>query len=164
MKNKKSIYLLLPIVLGIWGMVLYQFFSITNPEKPVSKHDFLQLDLKPLKIAENDSSFLIEVNYRDPFLGNNSDLNTEEEDFEPEVEEPIIEAPIIEPLVWPKLIYKGMVSDTKDKKKVFIVEINGRSLMMKLGAIEHEVVLQSGNRKTISVGFKGELKTLSIAE
>jgi flagellar basal body-associated protein FliL len=67
MKNKKSIYILLPIVLFIWGTVMYQFFSFSGIDhKTISESNGFKI--KPLQLKERDT-FSINVNYRDPFLG-----------------------------------------------------------------------------------------------
>ena len=67
MKNKKNLYILLPIVLLIWGAVMYQFFSFSTIEElqTDTSNEFV---LKHIAIKERDT-VAINVNYRDPFLG-----------------------------------------------------------------------------------------------
>lgn len=157
MKNKKSIYVLIPVVLLIWGLVISKFISFSNPEVSTTvKEDF---SLEPLTIKEKDS-LVITVNYRDPFLGKmyvpvKAKTNTNN-----------VKGKInrIEPIVWPNVIYKGMVSDTKSKQKVFMLIINGQFYLMKEKDTEQDITLKSGNRESIVVNYMGDLSTILILE
>ena len=51
MKNVKTIYILLPIVLLIWGAVMYQFFSFSTTEE-LQTTTFNEFVLKPIDIKE----------------------------------------------------------------------------------------------------------------
>lgn len=161
MKNKKSIYILLPVVLFIWGAVMYQFFSFASPEETqqLSSNKFR---IKPLKITERDT-FSINVNYRDPFLGKtyapkkNDSLkkNTPKTNKTPK---------IVEPIVWPTIIYKGIVSDTKDKTKIYMLVIRGQTFLMKKGETENDIFLKDGDRESIYVKYLGNLNLIMLAE
>ena len=67
MKNKKSTYILLPIVLLIWGMLIYQFFSYSVTDE-APENTPTEFNVKPFKLKER-SLFTVNVAYRDPFLG-----------------------------------------------------------------------------------------------
>ncbi|KFF11996.1 hypothetical protein [Flavobacterium hydatis] len=161
MKNKKNIYILLPVVMLIWGIVIFQFFSFTTPDDFVEDRP-TEFIIKPLKIVKKDT-FGINVNYRDPFLGkayagqsvpkvksNNSGIKKL-----PKPEEVI---------VWPTIKYKGLISDSKEKKKVYILIIGGQNYYMKIGDTANEVFLKSGDRESIYVKYKGNLNLIMIAE
>ena len=163
MKNKKSIYLLLPLVLGIWGMVLYQFFSFVVPEEQplVNSSDLTSFKLPEIKT--NDAAYLIKVDYRDPFSGNYA----EEESLGlnetvPEKVQEVIPEPLPEPIIWPSIAFKGMVSDNKNQIKVFIVEVKGKSITMKIGGTHQEVTLLSGDRKSVTLGYLDEKKVFTL--
>jgi hypothetical protein len=164
MKNKKNIYILLPIVLLIWGAVMYQFFSFSNTgnETLTASNKF---NLKPIAIKERDT-FTINVNYRDPFLGkaygvkNKSNDTTSRKKIIRKVKEPIVE-PVF---VWPKIVYRGIVSDTKDKTKVFMLIIDGQTFLMKIGNTEKEVFLKEGDRESVYIKYKGRLNLILIEE
>lgn len=157
MKNKKSIYFLLPVVVFIWGAVLYQFFSYTTDEElmEVSSGSF---NLKPLNIKERDT-FSIDVSYRDPFLGktymtatgDKGNKNTGKRQIKTE-----------EPIVWPSIVYKGIVSDSNEKTRVFMLIINGQTFLMKKGDIENDVFLKEGNRESVYVKYKGNLNIILL--
>lgn len=157
MKNKKSIYILLPIVLLIWGGVMYQFFSFsdTNEIETIAANELI---LKPLKIIKRDT-FSIDANYRDPFLGKM--YTPKKQVLTPKIKkEPTIE----EPLIWPTITYKGIVSDTKDKTTIFMVLIAGQTFLMKKGEVQNEVFLKEGDKESIYLKYKGNLNLYMLAE
>ena len=124
MKNKKNIYILLPIVLLVWGLVIYQFFSFGN-EGTVTEMSETNLDIKPIALEKRDS-VAISVHYRDPFLGKmyaplqgGAKKTGKQKNVEKEA------------TVLPDIVYKGLVSDAKDKKKVFMVILNGHTFLMR---------------------------------
>lgn len=155
MKKKKNIYVLLAVVLLVWGMVIYRFFSYAGPEIKESATS-TQISIRPLTIKEREI-FSIDVNYRDPFLGKM---------YLPEKTGKLVrkKRAVPEPIQWPQVVYKGIVSDNKDKKKVFMLIINGKSYMMKEKDTEQDITLKNGNRQSITVKFKGELTTIMIQE
>jgi hypothetical protein len=161
MKNKKHTYILLALVLFIWGAVMYQFFSFSNANEEnliVSK----EFNLKPIEIKTRDT-FSINANYRDPFLGKtfedkNSSITSAKKGIKKKPKEPKVE----EVFVWPKILYKGIVSDTKDKNKVFMLIIEGQTFLMKIGSTEKEVFLKEGDRESIYIKYKGRLNLILI--
>lgn len=154
MKNKKKTYILLFIVLLIWGLVIYQFFSLGNSEVAINETGS-NYDLKPLNIKKRDT-FSINVDYRDPFLGRMYQPETKSsKPFKRKVHPK-------EPVIWPNIIYKGIVSDGKDKKKVFMVMINGQAHFMKENDREQGIQLKSGNRSSIQVIYEGQRNDIMI--
>jgi hypothetical protein len=155
MKKKRNTYILLVVVLLVWSMVIYRFFSYTGPEIPESAAPST-MSLKPIAIKKRET-FSIDVNYRDPFLGKmylpvTSGKAKKKKHIVPE------------PIQWPQVIYKGIVSDNKNKKKVFMLIINGRAYMMKEKETQDEITLKRGNRQSITVKFKGDLTDILIQE
>jgi len=155
MKNKKSIYLLLPVVLLIWGLVIYQFFSFSNEPAPNAEEQ--NYSLETLKIKERDTIPIV-VNYRDPFLGKMYGPHQKTVGVK-KTKRPVKETP---PLVWPAIIYKGIVSDTKNEKKVFMLIINGRTFLMKKGSTENEILLIDGTKESVSVKYQGAKNVIPI--
>lgn len=154
MKNKKSIYILLPLVLFIWGTVMYQVFSFSANEEEVMVPTN-EISLKPIKISKRDS-VVIDTDYRDPFLGkmySTEKVKSTKKKASPKK---------LEPLVWPTIQYKGIVSDTKEKSKIFMLVINNQTHLMKKGQTENEVFLKDGDRESVYVKYKGQLNLFLI--
>jgi hypothetical protein len=156
MKNKKSIYVLLPLVLLIWGAIIYQFFNYANPEPeviPTQDPSVRALVIKPKE------SISIKINPRDPFSGKMVDNAARKATGN---HNPNKKLKIKEPLVWPLIRYKGIVSDNKDKIKVYMVIIDGKTYLMKKGETEEGIQLKDGNRDNINLVYEGSVKDFLI--
>jgi len=161
MKNKKSIYILLPLVLLVWGAVLFQVFSFTKSDEiiPITNSEFT---IKPLKINQRQS-FDININYRDPFLGKayvaqNTAVVKVNHTKSAKVVKPK------ETLVWPTILYKGMISDTKAKNTIFMLIIDNKNYYMKIGETENEILLKSGDKESVYVKYKGNLNIIMLQD
>lgn len=151
----------MPIVLFVWGGVLYQVFSFTNTDKiiPNEKNEFT---IKPLKIKERQT-FSINVNYRDPFLGkmytpkkaSTVQAKSTKGNKQPKPQDI---------LVWPTVAYKGMISDNKEKKKVFILIIDGKNHYMKIGDTQNEIFLKEGDKESVYIIYKGNLNLIMLGD
>jgi hypothetical protein len=154
LKSKTNTYILLGLVVVVWGALIYQFFSYANPDIQIEEEtDF---SIKPLTIKDKDS-FGIEINPRDPFLG-----KVYVENQIPKVAKKPKTIKVKEPIVWAQIEYKGIVSDKSAKVKVFMVIIDGKSFLMKKGDIEKEITLKDGDRESIDLMYEGELDTFYI--
>lgn len=164
MKNKKSIYFLLPLVLLIWAIVIYQFFSFTTPDDSLD-HTPTEFRIKPLKIKE-PTRFSINVDYRDPFLGKMyaTRETTKSNDKKGSVISKKRQPKTEETLIWPSIHYKGTISDSKQKKTLFIMVIDGHNYYMKKGDTENGVFLKDGNKESVYVKYKGNLNLFMLAE
>lgn len=147
MKNKKNIFFLLPIVLIIWGGVIYQFFSIASPAE-TQKETITGFSIKPLDIKER-KNITIDVNYRDPFLGK---MYVEQKKT---IVTPKKTPKIVEVVNWPTITYKGLISDSKKKNKIFLMIIGGETFYMKKGDLKNEVLLKDGNNESVTIIYKG---------
>ena len=67
MKNKKNIYILLPAVILIWGLLGYRIFSGLKPSNTAEEKLTVRA-FKPQELKESEP-FTISTDYRDPFLG-----------------------------------------------------------------------------------------------
>jgi hypothetical protein len=148
MKSKKSIYVLLPLVLFIWGLLIYQFFSYSSAESNFSEIQ-PSIDFKPSELTKVDT-FSFDVNYRDPFLGKMyKDFKKEKSvELKKTNSKPVVN------FVWPDIKYKGIVSDMKDTKRVFLITINGKNFLMKAGETQNEVTLKKGDKNRVTLSYK----------
>jgi len=156
MKNKKNIYILLPVVIVLWGLVIYRFFSYAAP-RPTENPQAVSFSLKPVTVQQRDTVAL-DVNYRDPFLGK---MYSREMPKKASSKRKIT---VKEPVQWPQVIYKGIVSDTKNKMKVFMLIINGQTHLVKEKETVGDIFLKSGNRHTITIKYKGDITEIMIQQ
>lgn len=161
MKNKKNIYILLPLVLLVWGAVLFQLFSFTNPDE-VSAPDNPEFTFKPMKVNKRES-FNINVNYRDPFLGK---MYANETNAKPKKTHSVSPKTFKQPeaLVWPKITYKGSIADSKGKNTIYMLIIDGKNYYMKIGDTENDVFLKSGDKESVYVKYKGNLNIIMLQD
>lgn len=160
MKSKKSLFILLPIVLLIWGLVVYEFFSFSAPDVTLESTSN-EYSLKPFKLKERDT-FLINVAYRDPFLGKMNSTQTTDSNSNNSKTKKAVKR--VEAIVWPTILYKGIVSDVKEKNKIFMLIIAGHDFFMKKGETENGVFLKDGDKESVYVKYKGNLNLFMIAD
>ncbi|KRD05412.1 hypothetical protein ASE21_20865 [Flavobacterium sp. Root901] len=161
MKNKKNIYILLPLVLFVWGAVLFQVFSFTNSDE-ILPDDNPEFSIKPLKVNKREP-FIVNVNYRDPFLGKM--YNPEKASATKKTSTKVIRTPKkSEPLIWPNIIYKGLIADAKSKNTIYMLIIDNKNYYMKIGDTENEVFLKSGDKESVYVKYKGNLNLIMIQD
>lgn len=161
MKNKKNIYILLPLVLFVWGAVLYQVFSFTKSDEVPAVNNS-EFTIKPLKINKRES-FAINVNYRDPFLGK---MYAQQNASSTKVKssKTVKESKPKETLVWPTILYKGIISDSKEKNKIFMIVIDNKNYYMKIGDTQNEIFLKSGDKESIYVKYKSNLNLIMLQD
>lgn len=99
-------------------------------------------------------TFSINPVQRDPFLGTIKKKNTTS------VKTSSAEKVKIE---WPLITYQGMVkkSDSKNER-VFVVTINNKQYLMKLGQTVEEISLQDGSAEEIQIRYKNRSKKVPL--
>lgn len=157
-QKKKTIYILMPIVILVWGFVFYQlygyFFSTPSyantEEKIVINIDEIKKD-----------TFSIVANYRDPFL---SQKKTQMENHQVAVKTngsttKKNSAPTL--LKWPSIQYKGMIKNNNSERRVAIVTVDGKEHIVKEGITLNELKVVKIEKETITVSFQNEQKTIN---
>lgn len=159
MKNKKVTYLLILVVLIVWGLIIYRIFQsvgdnesveiITAPAKKEVYNDFE---------IRRDTTHLM-LNYRDPF-----GLTKQKDTSNVKVGTALIKnRNVIKPAInWGFIKYSGYVRNPGTKKLIAIVKINGKSIMMSEGETMEKVKLIRNMRDSIKVGFSGATKFIKI--
>lgn len=157
-QKKKTIYILMPIVILVWGFVFYQLYgyffstpSYANTEvKTVINIDEIKKD-----------TFSIVADYRDPFLSQkrvqtvNHRVVTKTNGSKTKKKTP----PTV--LKWPSIQYKGMIKNNNSEKRVAIVNIDGKERIVKEGTTLNELKVVKIEKETITVSFQDEKKTIS---
>jgi len=152
MKNKKNIYILLPAVILVWGLVGYRIFSVVQPSNNTSGQVRVTA-FKP-KVVEETTPFTIRANYRDPFLGSLAQKKSTKKKAVSVAYKKL-------KIPFPTITYKGMVAG-EGNNRVFLITINGAQFFFKKRATHKEVKLLRGNHKEIVVQFKGQQQTVAI--
>lgn len=155
MKNKKLIYLLLPLVILIWGTVFYKIFFSTAPGE-----EWEEEAINPQKnsTAAPVDTFSIIAGYRDPFLGNTVySENTIREIPKPKIRpEPKIEQAV----PWPSIVYGGMIKNQQSTRQLALVKINGKENILKAGEMIGTIELAKIYKDSIEVKMGMEKKVV----
>lgn len=151
LKNSKTFFFLIPLVVIIWGAVIYKVVDALS-EEPESQSE-LSLTA-PIKkhIIERDTFSLIEID-RDPFLGK---LYTRERVKKSNNENNNL---VME---WPAIEYLGMVSDPDSRSKVYLIVINGKSFFMEKGSETESVSLVKASGNKVWLRYKNSTKAFQI--
>jgi hypothetical protein len=134
MKNRQLMYILIPSVLLIWGLIIFKIIKqIHHAQKPAT-------ELSPfLKVGEMkgviDTSSLL-LNYRDPFLHGvvrSSSSSQSYEDFNSNntnlttAKKPPVNFPITK--------YSGLVINYKNRHKLGLIKIENKDFLAKEGEL-----------------------------
>jgi len=155
MKNKKNIYILVPAVLLVWGILGYRIFSTIKPTINTQQTTAITTQFKATALQEN-TQFTINTNYRDPFLGK---LPKKQVIKSKKAQKTIIKKPKVP---FPSITYKGLVSGKKNKSQVFLITINGQQYFFKKNTSHSLVKLIRGTTKEVTLIFQGQQQTFSI--
>ncbi len=158
-QKKKIIYILLPIVILVWGFVFYQLYGYF-----FSKPDYTKTEEKTIiNIDEiKKDTFSIVADYRDPFLSNNMvqtgiNLVVNKTNGSSKTKKNTS----LTVLKWPLIQFKGMIKNNNSEKRVAIVIVDGKEQIVKEGTTLNELKVIKIEKETITVSFQKEQKTIS---
>ena len=148
-KNTKT-YVLLGIVLAIWGIIGFRIASAISSDPELEKTP-KRIAFKQIEIGVQDT-FLIKADYRDPFLGT---LARKKEKKKPRK---IVKKQSFDMDVR----YTGSMVNHSSGKRIYFVSINGQQHLMEKGKNAMGVSLVSGNQERITVRYKGMVKRIPL--
>ena len=150
MKTKKKTYLLLVLVVAVWGTIGYKIVSALNPELPEVKSQSF-VEHSNFKIDTRIDTFSITTVNRDPFLGTL---------LKKEVKESTVKRR--KPIEWKSISYQGSIKQQQTKQQIFIVTINGHQHLLKKGQTKDSITLAYGNAKFVTMRYKNQSKTFTL--
>lgn len=158
MKNKKNIYILLPLVLIVWGIIGYKVFSAINPTADLQTSPTNLVNFKP-KTIENEATYTLNLNYRDPFLEKRSPIKKIKTTRKTSNKQPNITIP------FPPIIYNGLIEPKeKSRKTLYLVSIYNNQHFLSVGTKKDGVILVKGSNKSITVKFQQHKKEIPIQQ
>jgi hypothetical protein len=155
MKNKKLLYLLIPLTVLIWGNIIYKIVATVNSGNEAQIQSIHQIENSA--IENMNDTFLINPNYRDPFLGKM--IKKETDVTTTSIATPlktVKNTPVIS--TWPAIVYLGIIKNQKSNKQLTLVQINGQSYSMKIGESVSEIELCKVCKDSIELKFGKEKK------
>lgn len=158
MKNRKSIYLLLPLAIVVWGLIIYKIFTYIHGSKYTYSTQLLYSQSDSAQ-ANPDTIKLI-ASYRDPFLGNTSvvtpvniskhNAGLTKEDFFPQTNQ----------VKWPDIIYNGLITGKQGNEKIGLVIINNRNYLVRRGEIREDALFSDPFPDSIVVFFQKQRRII----
>ena len=147
LKNKTSLYLLFPLVIIIWGVVIYKLVGafkdepVIIPARPRAMGEIV-------KRVQRDTFSLLPID-RDPFLGHYYKKPVQAK-AKPEIP--------VQKVEWPEISYLGMISDTGKSSEIHILQLNGRQLILEKNQVAEEIRIISSKAGQVTLLYKGERK------
>jgi hypothetical protein len=148
-KNKKSLYFLLPLTVFIWGLIVYNIYK--------NQGNFHEANKKALKspIKEiNDTildTFSLKNNYKDPFLSQkiiNNNSNSV-----------VMKKTIIKDIVnWPEIHYKGSIINRSLNIANVNLVIDNKEYIFKVGESNDGFELIQYKNDSILIKYKNSKK------
>jgi len=151
------LYILLPLVLFIWGVVFYKIYNSINSSNKIVNYTTTGTNMNDTNVYKIDT-FSISNNYRDPFLSKvvlaGKNFRTTNKPI------PIKSTPIKIDIKWPSITYNGVIKNKRSSGKLALVKINGESNLMTMGGALSGVEILDIYSDSIRVNYKGELKVV----
>lgn len=152
LKNKSKTYLLLAVVLCVWGTIGYKLINGISPDIAKVNEENFDFSFNPKTNTEIDT-FSIKTVERDPFLGtlsrkkNNRNASTKSSKKVIKDNSQVI-------------TYGGLVKKQNSSDYVYIVNINKNQYLLKKGQTADSVKLIKGKEKEITIRYRNKNKTI----
>ncbi|WP_417800659.1 hypothetical protein [Tenacibaculum sp.] len=149
MNKKQKTYLLLAVVVCVWGLIGYKIYNRLSPNTTTIATTNNSNHFSRKKIVEVQP-YTIRADYRDPFLGK-LPIKRKKVSFKPK------KKITGEKKNFPQIVYNGTVASNKSKS--FIITINGEQEIFNLGQNVRGLTLVKGNSEEVLLKFQNETKT-----
>jgi hypothetical protein len=160
-KSKKSVYILIPIVVIVWGLIAYKIIVGMN-----AGDDNLTFTADTnnhfINNMEADTFSLI-LAYRDPFLGKNlyqqqeSNVWNNEDNNQKKKQTELIKQPVT--ISWPGVAYLGLILNKKTGIYVSLIKIDNKEHLLLEGQEAKGIKVLKANKDSVIVQFQKEIKT-----
>ena len=137
MKNKKLTYILLPLVITVWGLVVYRIF-FDGKTKPENISTIAKPLIKELS-KEEKSTYKLIANYRDPFLNKLAQSNVESKENKEKEENNNRATNLrrrrtnVSRNRWPEVSYGGFIQGDKNREITILLKVKNRDYLAQEG-------------------------------
>lgn len=151
MKKQQKTYILLVAVLCVWGLIGYQIYSRMNPDALVLEDTVILNKFKRQAVVEAPI-YELRKPYRDPFSGKYPKKKVTKRKAKV--------VPKREVLPLPKIVFNGAIQN--GKKRSYILTINGKQELLKIGETAQKVTLLKVSNTEIKVKFDGRVTVINL--
>lgn len=160
-QSKKTTYLLLVCVAGLWGLIFYRVFQ--SAEVPIERvFDVPHKKAAYFKVIDHSKDTLkFKLDYRNPFRVALPQLARETTQQEARGVLPQL-APSIAKVNWSEIRYNGFIENKKTSQKLIIMVINGTELMLAEGETIKGLKLIKYTTDSVKVKYQQETKYIRL--
>ena len=173
-KNKRLLYVLLPAVLVIWGLIFQRIWKSARREEESANAVASE---SPAAAATTVAAQIprLFLNYTDPFrasspntplatpvVGTSNPLGSYARPLSPApLNLPVVPAatPFV-PIAWPVVKYLGFINNPRLENRVALMTINDKEYSLKLGSNKEEIRISKIWHDSVQVIFKTHKKTI----
>lgn len=157
-KSKTFTYLLLTVVMALWGVVFYRIYKSFFAEKNVAMVAENPLPLKKIR-EESETGFVLKANYQDPFLGRFFAARASQIGAgSAAARKPKPAAPVKKEEVkidWSFIGYYGLIKNQHSNKQVALVSVQGKEYMVEEGDVVNDVSFIKYYKDSVKVSYQG---------
>lgn len=160
MKGKKGIYILLPVVVAIWGIIGYKIYKSVYPD--VNTEATANTIVFEAAADTTQETFALAANYDDPFLSGVNARNYSGSKANKSPKSIVTPKKIVPEktiLPWPQIKYKGSVTNQQSKVQVGLVSINNKDYMLKNGESKEGISIGKISKDSVVILFEKESRT-----
>ena len=159
MKNKKLTYILIPVVILIWGLVIYRIFF--ENRKTLERAVIPEKVTIQSKDTENKEQYTLIANYRDPFLSNAPAMVEQDPENEKKENEQVNlrrQRAVMSNVRWPDIKYGGFIKNDKENKYTILFSLQNQNYLVNVGDTIHNIYIKAFYRDSILVVYSNEEK------
>jgi hypothetical protein len=149
MNKQVKTYLLLGLVLVVWGTIAYKVYSALDGDAEVPRSDISQgVFAKPNLPLD---TFSLQADYRDPFLGT----------F-PKTKAIKSTKPVVKVNPWDQVNveFTGSIEASQKEGRIYFLSINGNQHIFKKGKTKASITLISGSKDQVRLSYNGLQKVI----
>lgn len=154
MKGNRNIRILLPVVIGIWGLLIYKIVDAFNGGDTPTVNTATAHFKAPTGVKKD--TFSLKPIVSDPFLGT---VYAKERPLSPTA---TTQRATKNETPWPNIGYFGIVADRNSPTSVYIVSINGQQFLLKQGDTLQKLKIIKGSEENIFIRFGKETREFLI--
>ncbi|MCW3787904.1 hypothetical protein [Plebeiibacterium sediminum] len=152
MKNQKITYILLPLALVIWGIIIWKIFFANQGTINYKQID-TSVKIDKEKRIEKQIRKQLKLDYADPFLKDIKHFNEKEEIINEVKTENIAKV-----VRWPSIRFKGMVASHNRNSSLGILYIGNKNYLVRKGQNIENIVVQEIARDSIELQCENDVR------
>lgn len=153
MKDKKVKYILIGLVLLIWGIIIFKIFHMVKPVNNEAESSFMPVEENTRNTGID--SFMIIPDYPDPFLKKYVQTFRKQSLPTGNTKKSVLTNKASEAVKWPNLTYSGYASANSGNKSSVLIIIDGTGYIMKVNDEVKGVEMLAISKDSVKVKFSG---------